>query len=302
MAELRLLIGLPASGKTITAKQLVERNNLVQNPERWERINWDEMRIARGLDIKKFNRLEEKEMQKASFGIAELHLRNGRNVVIDNTNLNPNTRAKWKGVAQRANVSYVEYPIETPLEVCISRDAQREGNACVGRAVIERMALFGDLIKFPYWEKYIVVDMDGSLADCSHRRQFLSDHNLDWASFEGPLVLEDEPRWPIINLVKMLNAGTGDGDTGYAVLIVSGRKIDRSGKNTVKWLEKYQVPFKYIFMRQGDDNRSDNIVKKEILDKLPKDQIEYVLDDRNQVVDMWRENGLTCLQVAPGDF
>jgi hypothetical protein len=30
--------------------------------------------------------------------------------------------------------------------------------------------------------------------------------------------------------------------------------------------------------------------------------IEYVLDDRNQVVDMWRSIGLICLQVAEGDF
>ena len=33
------------------------------------------------------------------------------------------------------------------------------------------------------------------------------------------------------------------------------------------------------------------------------EQLEMrVLDDRNQVVKMWRENGLTCLQVAEGDF
>lgn len=33
------------------------------------------------------------------------------------------------------------------------------------------------------------------------------------------------------------------------------------------------------------------------------DRVKFVLDDRNQVVDMWRKDlGLTCLQVDYGDF
>jgi len=57
-------------------------------------------------------------------------------------------------------------------------------------------------------------------------------------------------------------------------------------------------------MRPTGDNRKDAIVKREIFDREIRDRyrILFVLDDRNQVVDMWRELGLTCLQVAPGDF
>ena len=33
-----------------------------------------------------------------------------------------------------------------------------------------------------------------------------------------------------------------------------------------------------------------------------KDNVEMVFDDRQKVVDMWREIGLTCMQVAPGNF
>ena len=51
-------------------------------------------------------------------------------------------------------------------------------------------------------------------------------------------------------------------------------------------------------MRNSGDRRPDVEVKQEILDYLPKDRIRYVLDDRDQVVDMRRKNGLTCLQVA----
>ena len=38
------------------------------------------------------------------------------------------------------------------------------------------------------------------------------------------------------------------------------------------------------------------------LDSIGKDHVAMVFDDRQQVVDMWRQNGLTTFQVAQGDF
>jgi hypothetical protein len=57
-------------------------------------------------------------------------------------------------------------------------------------------------------------------------------------------------------------------------------------------------------MRAESDFRKDSIVKKELFDNHIKNKyfIEYVLDDRNQVVDMWRDMGLKCLQVQEGNF
>ena len=290
MSELRLTIGLPGSGKTKYATQLLFHNN------NWLRINWDEMRKARGMDLRKFDRKSEEEMQKFSFEWAEIAGRRGSDVIVDNTNLSENTRNKWKGVAERAGMDYTEVRMDTPLAECIDRDQNRPDS--VGRAVIERMALFADLITFRREERLVLVDMDGTLADCGHRRKYISNGNHEWDKFEGEAILQDLPHWGIIHLVKMLS------DQGYVVLVVSGRSIDRAGKHTVQWLRNYHLDFNYrhIFMRQGGDHRQDYIVKQEILDKLPKDQISYVLDDRNQVVEMWRRNGLTCLQVADGNF
>ena len=46
-----------------------------------------------------------------------------------------------------------------------------------------------------------------------------------------------------------------------------------------------------------------NKLKQHWLDTLvDKDDIFAVFDDRQQVVDMWRKNGLTTFQVADGDF
>jgi hypothetical protein len=57
-------------------------------------------------------------------------------------------------------------------------------------------------------------------------------------------------------------------------------------------------------MRKTSDMRKDAVVKEEIYNEniLDKYNVLLVLDDRNQVVDFWRSKGLTCFQVAPGDF
>ena len=57
-------------------------------------------------------------------------------------------------------------------------------------------------------------------------------------------------------------------------------------------------------MRKTGDNRKDCIVKRELFDAHIKDKyyIDFILDDRNQVVNMWRELGFTVMQVADGNF
>jgi predicted kinase len=283
MSELRVLIGLPASGKTTYAKSLG-----------WTRINWDTDRKCLGLFWKKFDRKTEDEMQKNSFQLVE-SLGRSEDIVIDNTNLSEKTRNKWKGVAERAGMTYTEKRFDTPVEICVDRDSKRIGTEHVGRAVIERMALFADRIKFDPDERIVICDIDGTLADCSHRIHHITKGKHDWDTFES-LAMGDAVREPIANLVNLFY------DNNYTILIVSGRMIDRAGKNTAAWLDKYKIPYQHIFMRNGGDTRQDAIVKMEILEKLPKNQICYILDDRQQVVDAWRAAGLTCLQVAPGNF
>jgi hypothetical protein len=73
---------------------------------------------------------------------------------------------------------------------------------------------------------------------------------------------------------------------------------------TIKWLEDNNIKYDSLLMRAESDFRKDSIVKKELFDNHIKNKyfIEYVLDDRNQVVDMWRDMGLKCLQVQEGNF
>jgi predicted kinase len=328
-----LLAGLPGSGKSTWA-----RNQIVDNPPtRFYRINWDELRIEMG-QTGVFNQAQEEEAMKArSYDRVRIAVGAGVDtILVDNTNLTEGTRSKWEALAKELNLDYFEQWFGTPVEECVYRDSQREGKAQVGRAVIERMALWSGLLYLPPRDpelgakNLIILDIDGTIADLTHRREILQskcshclgtgyqpDPNLadmdincaacngkglgkkDWYKFYS-LISLDTPITPIVDLVNYLR------EKGYRIFVVSGRPISwgdlEIGKETVAWLKKHNIFYDHIFMRQGGDGREDTIVKQEILDKLPKNRIAYVLDDRDSVVKMWRENGLTCLQVAPGDF
>ena len=91
--------------------------------------------------------------------------------------------------------------------------------------------------------------------------------------------------------------------SGKKIIICTGRE-EFYREVTHNWLEKYGVSYDLMLMRRTKDYRSDDIVKKEMLDEMRA--IGYnptlVFDDRDRVVKMWRENGLRCFQVAEGDF
>lgn len=142
----------------------------------------------------------------------------------------------------------------------------------------------------------IIVDIDGTVADLSHRRDYISTSPKNWAAFEAGIPF-DTPHQHVIDVVNILY------DAGWRIVMCSGRgKHKRSV--TLEWLEKYGVKFHALYMRGLNDYRRDDIVKSEILDKLISEgyNISFCIDDRNQVVDMFRSRGIPVFQVAPGDF
>ena len=80
--------------------------------------------------------------------------------------------------------------------------------------------------------------------------------------------------------------------------------MDKNKKVTEDWLKKNGIEYDKLLMRVTDDVRKDSIIKKEIYENNIKGKynVSLVLDDRNQVVEMWRDLGLTCFQVADGNF
>jgi len=107
----------------------------------------------------------------------------------------------------------------------------------------------------------------------------------------------DLPNLPVIDDLHRYQ------EDGGKVIITSGRS-DKYGKETIAWLEKVNIKPDLLIMRKQDDVRKDSVLKKEMfMDHIyGKFNVEKVTDDRQQVVDMWRDLGLTVLQVADGRF
>ena len=147
-------------------------------------------------------------------------------------------------------------------------------------------------------KKIVIFDLDGTLALIDKRRALATkDGKMDWGIFQDPDMIDlDLPNQPVINMAQMLHS------QGFQIWILSGRS-DVTADATFNWLEDNAVPFHNIKMRpQKHLFMADNDLKQMWLDSIGVDNVAMVFDDRNQVVDMWRQNGLTCFQVADGDF
>ena len=143
----------------------------------------------------------------------------------------------------------------------------------------------------------VIFDLDGTLADIKHRRVHLETTPPDWKSFNAAIG-NDTPNKPIVDLYKFLwNSGQ------YKLIIVSGRS-DEFRNLTEQWLIWNEIPFSELLMRNKSDFRADYLVKEDILKQIQSmgNQIAFVVDDRQQVVDMWRRNNIVCLQCDKGNF
>ncbi len=148
-------------------------------------------------------------------------------------------------------------------------------------------------------DKIVIFDLDGTLALIDKRRDLATKDNgkMDWAKFFNPDNIDlDTPNQPVIDMANMLHS------QGYLIYIFSGRS-DKTEDATKDWLDKHNVNYDLLQMRpQGLLYKPDNDLKQDWLNVIKKDTVAMVFDDRNQVVDMWRKNGLTTFQVADGDF
>ena len=147
-------------------------------------------------------------------------------------------------------------------------------------------------------DKIVIFDLDGTLALIDKRRALATkDGKMDWGIFQDPDMIDlDLPNQPVINMAQMLHS------QGFQIWILSGRS-DVTADATFNWLEDNAVPFHNIKMRpQKHLYMADNDLKQMWLDDIGVNNVAMVFDDRQQVVDMWRKNGLTCFQVADGNF
>lgn len=132
----------------------------------------------------------------------------------------------------------------------------------------------------------VLCDLDGTLALFEGRRK--------WYEFDKVFV--DLPRKSASLILINYN---GNRPWSGDIIIITGRP-ESCRRQTEKWLEKHLIPYTEIIFRRQNDDRPDYLVKYEIYKKEiePRYDVDFVLDDRNSVVQMWRDIGLECWQPA----
>lgn len=164
----------------------------------------------------------------------------------------------------------------------------------------------------------IVFDLDNTLADTAHRQHFVTPFGYscdgsnrpvdcdgqpfkpDWKSFFEACG-EDAPIKTVINLFRLISVQY---DT---VEIWSGRCESVRGK-TLNWLVEHIQPSEKEYfdsilkMRPIGDYSPDDQLKEYWLDLALKNdrEIEFVVDDRKKVIEMYRRRGIFVFDVSQG--
>jgi hypothetical protein len=241
------------------------------------------------LDDGQYSGVSEKFVLQTRDSIILAAIANGKHVIVDDTNLNPKHEAHLRELVKgKATVEIKDFT-DIPVHVCIERDLRRFHS--VGKDVIVQM--YDQYLKpKPVEPDYdinlpnaVICDMDGTLSLLNGR-----------SPYDASTSDNDKLHAPVHSIISNLPPST-------RLIVCSGRE-EKDKEPTERFLKKHGIFPDLILMRATGDMRKDAIVKKELYDNHIKGKfnILYVLDDRKQVVDMWRSLGLTCLQVAEGNF
>jgi predicted kinase len=301
--------GYPGSGKTTYAQKWVAEDEANRR-----RVNRDDIRhmlFGRYADV------DEMAVTKAQRALVETFLRQRKDVIIDDTNLKLRDLKQWVQVGHRHAHQAEIVDIETDYITAVERDLERgrRGERHVGLEVIQKFAKRYPMpwpkidlpeVKEPDFRTYsydpfrrlgpaIIVDLDGTLALHNGRSPY------DYTKVSTDVLNET-----VDGVISLLSQGESfDYESTHSVIFLSGRP-DSCREDTVAWIKANGWhPNSYkLFMRKAGDDRADYVVKYEIFDREIRDNydVRLVLDDRDQVVDMWRGIGLQCWQVNRGDF
>lgn len=307
-AMLAICVGLPGSGKTTFAREIVS----LMTPGTAVAISRDDLRLTlygtkTGLDNN-----QENEITSLEHSMVEKALSRGLRVVVHDCNLRMSYRKALAEIAERLGVEWAQVDLtHVPLDTCLERNAKRDHP--VPEKVIRDMhkrhiiPLQGKTApepqvrgKFlmPVHEMYVpdrslpgavLVDIDGTVAL----------HEGVRGPYDTTKYHLDKPNLPVIEIVQHEYY-----DLGNKIVFASGRDEKFYGV-TEEWLyQEVKVPIAGLFMRPEGDTRNDAIVKLELFDNHIRNtwNIKRAYDDRNRVVAAYRSIELTVLQVADGNF
>lgn len=301
--KLLILVGAPGSGKSTFARYFI------RTEDNWVRVNRDDFRLMQFGDTLMSPFYEERITKMVEASVITL-LKNHTNVIIDATNSSLRTLEDMvRTYTEYADISFkvFDLSVEELVKRCDKRYEQT--GKFIPKSAIEKHVtqLQYTKEKFDFkpiprtvkeatltytaqdstLPKAVICDLDGTLSLLNGRDPY------DASSAD-----EDLLNVPVARVLQMAKA------QGYKVILLSGRE-QLYREPTERFLSKHQIAYDLLLMRTTNDYRKDNIIKKELFQQeiAGKYFIEFLLDDRNQVVDMWRKDlHLPCFQVNYGDF
>ena len=303
MSKLLILVGAPGSGKSTFARYFL------RTEDNWIRVNRDDFRLMQFGDSLMIPFYEERISKMVEASVLTL-LKSDTNVIIDATNTSLRTiQDMIHTYTEYADISFkvFDLPVDELVKRCDKR--YEETGKFISKSVVERNVanLKHTLEKFDFapiprkvqvattsyatqdknLPKAVICDLDGTLSLLNGRDPYNA------ATCDNDLLNE-----PVAAALKMAK------QQGYQVILLSGRE-DKFREPTVRFLDKHQIGYDLLLMRTSNDFRKDNIIKRELFESEIQGKyfVEFLLDDRNQVVDMWRKDlHLPCFQVNYGDF
>lgn len=303
MSKLLILVGAPGSGKSTFARYFL------RTEDNWIRVNRDDFRLMQFGDSLMIPFYEERISKMVEASVLTL-LKSDTNVIIDATNTSLRTiQDMIHTYTEYADISFkvFDLPVNELVKRCDKR--YEETGKFISKSVVERNVanLKHTLEKFDFapiprkvqvattsyatqdknLPKAVICDLDGTLSLLNGRDPYNA------ATCDNDLLNE-----PVAAALKMAK------QQGYQVILLSGRE-DKFREPTVRFLDKHQIGYDLLLMRTSNDFRKDNIIKRELFEDEIQGKyfVEFLLDDRNQVVDMWRKDlHLPCFQVNYGDF
>lgn len=293
MSKIILMVGPPGSGKSTLAKRFVD--------EGFTYVNQDSQGKQGHLDV---------------FALA---LQSGDDIVVDRMNFSKQQRDRYLVPAKEKGYDTEIRVVHEPYRVCLSRCLERKNHETIQDEKSARSALGTFFSKYERVQNEeadnvfriysggnkplaIICDLDGTLCNVDHRLHHVRrppGDKKNWKAFFDGLG-DDRPNKWCVDILKSMHKD-------YTIVFCSGRP-DNYRQQTYKWLEENDLTNLhhdvYLYMRPRNDQRQDNIVKEIILDFeiLPRFTPFFMIDDRKQVVDMYRERGFTVLQCSEGDF
>lgn len=294
MAEIIMLVGPPGSGKSTLSERYPD----------YVRVSQDDQGKQGHRDV----------FQEA--------LEGKKNILIDRMNFDKGQRRRYLDPAHKAGYSSVIFVLHVPMQTCLERCKARKGHPTIKDDESAESAVDFFFRKYERvsddeansvnrlgWTenttKAIVCDIDGTMADIEHRRHHIPRREpgdkkrprQNWKAFFEEMVNDTVNEWCRALIVSMSDR--------YPIIYATGRAGEYEDI-TAMWLEDngLRMAGSLLYSRMPKDYRKDSIVKEIILEFeiKPKYDILFIVDDRKQVVDMWRSHGYTVLQCDEGDF